>query len=94
VIDCRGGISAVDGAGQTEVLPLPIAGLMSQTDGYQLARDYGRIDAWTKETLGCTLRAPFMLLSFLALPVIPALKMTDLGLFDVGKFGFTAVEAV
>jgi adenine deaminase len=94
VIECRGGISAVDGAGQTQVLPLPIAGLMSQTDGYQLARDYGHVDAWTKETLGCTLRAPFMLLSFLALPVIPALKMTDLGLFDVGKFGFTAVEAI
>ena len=91
VIAAKGGISAVDGAGAARVLPLPIAGLMSQTDGYTLAREYGLLDTWTKETLGCTLRAPFMVLSFLALPVIPKLKMTDLGLFDVEKFGFVPV---
>ena len=73
------------------VLPLPIAGLMSQNDGYTLARDYALLDAWSKEALGCTLRAPFMVLSFLALPVIPKLKMTDLGLFDVEQFRFTSV---
>lgn len=92
VIDARGGISATDGAGDSRVLPLPIAGLMSPGDGYELAQAYARLDAWTKETLGCALRAPFMALSFLALPVIPALKMTDLGLFDVEKFDFTTVE--
>lgn len=92
VIEARGGISATDGAGDTRVLPLPIAGLMSNSDGYTLARDYGLVDAWTKEALGCTLRAPFMVLSFLALPVIPKLKMTDLGLFDVEKFGFVPLE--
>jgi len=91
VISAKGGISATDGAGDTRVLPLPIAGLMSQEDGHTLAESYARLDAWTKETLGCPLRAPFMTLSFLALPVIPALKMTDLGLFDVEIFDFVDV---
>ncbi len=91
VIEAKGGISATDDTGETRVLPLPIAGLMSQMDGYTLAREYGLLDAWTKESLGCKLRAPFMVLSFLALPVIPKLKMTDLGLFDVESFGFVSV---
>jgi adenine deaminase len=85
VIAAGGGISATDGAGTTRTLPLPIAGLMSPDDGYLLAETYAQIDAWTKSSLGCSLRAPFMTLSFLALPVIPALKMTDLGLFDVER---------
>lgn len=92
IIESRGGVAATDGAGQTRVLPLPIAGLMSDQDGYALARDYAALDAWTKSDLGCRLRAPFMTLSFLALPVIPSLKMTDLGLFDVETFGFAEVE--
>jgi adenine deaminase len=92
VIGCRGGISAAGPDGAIERLPLPIAGLMSADDGYELARTYSRIDAWVKSSLGCPLRAPFMVLSFLALPVIPALKITDLGLFDVTTFGFVSVE--
>lgn len=91
VIEAGGGISAANSAGATQVLPLPIAGLMSPADGYELAQQYGILDQWTKETLGCTLRAPFMVLSFLALPVIPQLKMTDRGLFDVGTFGYVPV---
>jgi adenine deaminase len=91
VIEARGGISATDGVSETRVLPLPIAGLMSPMDGYELARTYGAIDTWVKTSAGCTLRAPFMVLSFLALPVIPKLKMTDLGLFDVERFGFVPV---
>jgi len=91
VIAAKGGISASDEAGNARVLALPIAGLMSQSDGYTLAREYAELDAWTKDVLGCTLRAPFMVLSFLALPVIPSLKMTDLGLFDVEQFGFVEV---
>ncbi|MCE7926843.1 MAG: adenine deaminase [Haliscomenobacteraceae bacterium CHB4] len=91
IIEAKGGISATDGTGGTRVLPLPIAGLMSQSDGYTLAREYSLLDTWTKETLGCRLRAPFMVLSFLALPVIPQLKITDLGLFDVERFGFVPV---
>jgi adenine deaminase len=92
IIRTQGGVGAVDGKGQEHILPLPIAGLMSPEDGYTLAGQYAKIDQWSKTELGCTLRAPFMVLSFLALPVIPALKMTDLGLFDVDKFGFVEVE--
>lgn len=92
VIESKGGIAATNGAGDTRTLPLPIAGLMSQQDGYALAHDYATLDAWTKSALGCTLRAPFMVLSFLALPVIPKLKITDLGLFDVEQFGFVEVN--
>jgi len=91
VIAAKGGIAATNGSGDVRTLPLPIAGLMSQTDGWQLAEDYARLDAWVKSELGCCLRAPFMSLSFLALPVIPKLKMTDRGLFDVEKFGFVEV---
>lgn len=92
VIEAKGGISTVNGEGETRVLALPIAGLMSPADGYELAQHYAELDTWTKQSLGCALRAPFMVLSFLALPVIPALKMTDRGLFDVGTFGYCAVE--
>lgn len=92
VIEAKGGISATDGEGHTRILPLPVAGLMSAEDGYSLAGQYADIDAWTKKELGCGLRAPFMVLSFLALPVIPELKITDLGLFDVQQFRFTTVE--
>ncbi|PHN07100.1 adenine deaminase [Flavilitoribacter nigricans DSM 23189 = NBRC 102662] len=95
VIEAQGGVSAVDDESEVRVLPLPIAGLMSPEDGYTLARQYSAIDEWVKSELSGGLQAPFMVLSFLALPVIPDLKITDLGLFDVSKFDFTtvAVEA-
>jgi len=92
VISAKGGIAATNGLGDVRVLPLPIAGLMSQSDGWQLAEDYAQLDGWVKSELSCVLRAPFMSLSFLALPVIPKLKMTDRGLFDVEKFGFVEIE--
>lgn len=91
VIASKGGVAAINDSGDSMILPLPIAGLMSPLDGYELAKQYSTIDAWTKTELGCQLKAPFMLMSFLALPVIPSLKMTDLGLFDVGSFGFVSV---
>ena len=90
IIRSKGGISATDGQ-KTEVIPLPIAGLMSTQDGHELAEAYAKMDSWTKSALSCQLKAPFMVLSFLALPVIPELKMTDLGLFDVNDFGFVSV---
>lgn len=93
VIAAKGGIAASNGAGETRTLALPIAGLMSQQDGWALAEEYAELDAWVKVELGCALRAPFMSMSFLALPVIPKLKMTDRGLFDVQKFGFVGLEA-
>ncbi len=92
VIAAGGGISATNGADETRTLPLPIGGLMTPENGYTLAHNYAAIDAWTRQALHCTLRAPFMALSFLALPVIPVLKMTDRGLFDVERFEHVPVE--
>jgi adenine deaminase len=88
LIDCQGGVSAVgqlDGKPVEAVLPLPIAGLMSPAEGSQVAREYSRIDALAKK-LGTKLSAPYMTLSFMALLVIPELKLGPEGLFDVGKF--------
>ena len=70
------------------VLPLPIAGLMSNDDGYKVATAYTAIDKMVKEEMGSTLAAPFMTLSFMALLVIPHLKLSDLGLFDGDEFKF------
>lgn len=87
IIEHKGGISATDGA-TVHVLPLPVAGIMTNADGYEVARQYAAIDSWVKTTLECRLGAPFMTLSFMALLVIPELKLSDLGLFDGGKFAF------
>lgn len=86
VIRHRGGISAV-GRGRAEVLPLPIAGLMSPDDGYAVARRYAELDRFAKK-LGSKLAAPFMTLSFMALLVIPDLKLSDRGLFSGSKWAF------
>jgi adenine deaminase len=67
---------------------LPIAGLMSNEDGYQVADSYIAIDKMAKNELGSTLEAPFMTLSFMALLVIPHIKISDLGLFDGDHFKF------
>jgi adenine deaminase len=67
------------------LVALPVGGLMSTEDGYQVAADYAAIDKAAKE-LGSTLSAPFMTLSFMALLVIPHLKLSDLGLFDGDSF--------
>ena len=91
LVDCKGGIAVVDGEHNISVLPLPIAGLMADTDGYTVAEKYSVIDKQAKE-LGSALRAPFMTLSFMALLVIPALKLSDKGLFNGSKFEFTPVE--
>jgi adenine deaminase len=88
LIDCQGGVSAVgeiDEKAVEAVLPLPIAGLMSPAEGSHVAREYSRIDALAKK-LGTKLSAPYMTLSFMALLVIPELKLGPEGLFDVGKF--------
>ncbi len=85
VIKEKGGVSTVDDETQ-KVLGLPVAGLMSANDGYKVAAAYTEIDAFVKEKLGSTLAAPFMTLSFMALLVIPHLKLSDKGLFDGDKF--------
>ena len=73
-----------------KVLPLPIGGLMSDLDCETVGNLYSEFDLKVKE-MGCTLRAPFMTLSFMALLVIPSLKLSDKGLFDGEKFEFTAL---
>ena len=70
------------------ILPLPVAGLMSNNDGYKVAEDYTAIDKMVKQEMGSTLSAPFMTLSFMALLVIPHLKLSDKGLFDGDSFSF------
>ena len=87
VIEQQGGVSAVDNEKEM-VLALPIAGLMSNDDGYKVAEAYTAIDKMVKEELGSTLTAPFMTLSFMALLVIPHLKLSDQGLFDGDSFSF------
>jgi len=87
VIREQGGVSAVY-AGKEKVLALPVAGLMSNEDGYKVAADYTAIDKMVKEEMGSTLAAPFMTLSFMALLVIPHLKLSDMGLFDGDGFKF------
>ena len=87
VIQEKGGVSAVGTQGQ-HVLGLPVAGLMSANDGYEVAATYTAIDAFVKTQLGSTLAAPFMTLSFMALLVIPHLKLSDKGLFDGDSFQF------
>ncbi|MCS7121405.1 MAG: adenine deaminase [Archaeoglobaceae archaeon] len=84
LIDLQGGIVVVDGS-ETLSLPLRIAGLMSDENAEILAEKLLKIDKKIKE-LGCKLKSPVITLSFIALPVIPKLKITDLGLVDVEKF--------
>ena len=82
VIGNRGGIAAA-------TLSLPIAGIMTNEDGYAVATKYAEIDTFVKNKLGTPLDAPFMTLSFMALLVIPSLKLSDQGLFDGNTFAFT-----
>lgn len=89
VIATQGGVSVADGP-HTEVLALPVAGLMSHLDGYTVAAQYSALDQAAKN-LGATLASPFMTLSFMALLVIPHLKLSDKGLFNGDDFVFTDV---
>ncbi len=91
IIREKGGISAVSEK-KMGILKLPIAGLMSDKDGYEVANDYTQIDKFSKEVIGCELKSPFMSLSFMALLVIPSLKLSDKGLFDGNKFEFINLE--
>ena len=87
IIKEKGGVSIADHFNPqlNKILPLPVAGLMSNEDGYKVAEMYTEIDAAAKE-LGSKLAAPFMTLSFMALLVIPHLKLSDKGLFDADLF--------
>ena len=82
-----GGLSAAHGQ-QKHILSLPVAGLMSAGDAFTIADQYTQIDRFVKEELESTLQAPFMTLSFMALLVIPHIKLSDKGLFDGDRFEF------
>ena len=89
VMEANGGLSAVCRQEDTElVLPLPVAGLMATGTCAEVGAAYQELDAAVKRW-GSLLRAPYMTLSFMGLLVIPELKLSDLGLFDGGKFEFT-----
>lgn len=91
VIMHRGGLAVTsDNARVIAALPLPLSGLISTEPAEVTARLYSDCDRLAK-ILGSPLKAPFMTLSFMALPVIPELKLTDKGLFDVVKFSHTSL---
>ncbi|MEL6865312.1 MAG: adenine deaminase C-terminal domain-containing protein, partial [Bacteroidota bacterium] len=87
IIHHQGGIAACTDQAEM-VLPLPIAGILSNDDAFQVAKDYAAMDAMAKNQLHSSLSAPFMTLSFMGLLVIPELKLSDLGLFDGKSFQF------
>lgn len=86
IIDHKGGVSLIKDNLEM-IVPLPVGGLMSNEDGYKIAEQYSMIDKAAKEA-GSTLGSPFMTLSFMALLVIPHLKLSDKGLFDGDTFEF------
>ena len=90
LIETKGGICTVTNS-EEKVVPLPVAGIMSDQNGETIGKDYALLDQMAKK-MGCTLNAPYMTLSFMALLVIPSLKLSDKGLFNGSKFEFTSVE--
>lgn len=90
IIKNKGGISAISNS-EESVVPLPVAGIMSDEDGETVGKAYAELDKFAKQ-LGSKLYAPYMTLSFMALLVIPSLKLSDKGLFDVNKFEFIYIE--
>lgn len=91
LIRIKGGITLVNGK-EKHQLPLPVAGIMSTLDGKEVALQYEQINKEAKR-LGTKLHSPLMTLSFMALLVIPELKLSDKGLFDGNKFSFTSLYA-
>jgi adenine deaminase len=82
-----GGFVVASGGKVVAQLPLPVAGLLSPEPAEQVIRQLEAVEAAARE-LGCPLTAPFSYLSFLALPVIPSLRITDQGLFNVTRQQF------
>ena len=90
LIEHKGGICAVSPTEQ-KVVALPVAGIMSDKNAETIGKAYSELDDMAKR-LGSTLHAPYMSLSFMALLVIPELKLSDKGLFNGKTFQFTTVE--
>ncbi|WP_392348428.1 adenine deaminase [uncultured Polaribacter sp.] len=92
IIENSGGICAVN-ASEEKIVSLPVAGIMSDLSAQEIGKSYADLDAMAKR-MGSKLRAPYMSLSFMALLVIPALKLSDKGLFDGTSFQFTSLEVL
>ena len=90
IIENKGGICAVSNS-KENIVSLPVAGIMSDKDGKTIGKQYAELDKIAKQ-LGSTLHAPYMTLSFMALLVIPSLKLSDKGLFNGSSFQFTPLE--
>lgn len=90
IIKHKGGICAVSNS-EEKIVSLPVAGIMSDKDGKTVGLQYAELDNIAKQ-LGCKLQAPYMTLSFMALLVIPSLKLSDKGLFNGQNFTFTSLE--
>ena len=92
LIENSGGVCAVT-ASEEKIVSLPVAGIMSDKSAVEIGKSYAALDKMAKE-MGSKLRAPYMSLSFMALLVIPSLKLSDKGLFDGNSFKFTSLEVV
>ena len=90
IIENSGGVCAVTDT-EEKIVSLPVAGIMSDKPAEVIGKAYAELDTMAKE-MGSKLRAPYMSLSFMALLVIPALKLSDKGLFDGSTFKFTSLE--
>jgi adenine deaminase len=90
IIENRGGVCAVNNL-EEKIVSLPVAGIMSDLSAEEIGKSYAELDQMAKQ-MGSTLRAPYMSLSFMALLVIPSLKLSDKGLFDGTSFKFTSLE--
>jgi adenine deaminase len=90
IIENRGGVCAVNNL-EEKIVSLPVAGIMSDLSAEEIGKSYAALDVMAKQ-MGSKLRAPYMSLSFMALLVIPSLKLSDKGLFDGTSFKFTSLE--
>ena len=92
IIENSGGVCAVNNL-EEKIVSLPVAGIMSNLSAEEIGKAYAALDAMAKK-MGSKLRAPYMSLSFMALLVIPSLKLSDKGLFDGTSFQFTSLEVL
>ena len=90
IIENKGGICAISNS-EEKIVSLPVAGIMSDKDGQTIGKQYAELDKMAKQ-MGSKLHAPYMTLSFMALLVIPSLKLSDKGLFNGKTFKFTSLE--
>jgi len=92
IIENRGGVCAINNI-EEKIVSLPVAGIMSDLSLEEIGKSYAELDQIAKK-MGSKLRAPYMSLSFMALLVIPSLKLSDKGLFDGTSFQFTSLEVL